>query len=224
MKILVIEDEDSISDFLRKGLEAEGYSVVCAAGGKEGETRALSGDFDLVLLDLMLPDRGGLEVLTSIRAAFPALPVIMLTARGAVDDRVRGLDAGASDYVPKPFSFDELAARVRAQLRLPEGNRDTRLEVGALRIDLVKRTVARGGRPVRLSTTEFDLLTFLARHPGQVLTREKLLSAVWGYDFDPGTNTLGVYVSYLRKKLAQPEREQPIETVRSVGYRLNPDG
>ena len=224
MKILVIEDEESIADFLLKGLEGEGYAVVWAAEGEEGERRALGGEFDLVLLDLMLPDRSGLEVLESIRGAFPSLPVIALTARGGVDDRVRGLDAGANDYIPKPFSFDELAARVRAQLRVPEGERVTRLDVGALAIDLVKRTVERGGRPVRLSSTEFDLLTFFARHPGQVLTREKLLSAVWGYDFDPGTNTLGVYVSYLRKKLAQPDKEQPIETIRSVGYRLSPDG
>jgi DNA-binding response OmpR family regulator len=224
MKILVVEDEESIADFLVKGLEAEGYAVVWSAGGQEGERRALGGDFDLVLLDLMLPDRSGLEVLESIRSAFPSLPVIVLTARGDVDDRVRGLDAGASDYIPKPFSFDELAARVRAQLRAPEGEPATRLEVGALVIDLVKRTVERNGRTVRLSSTEFDLLAFLARHPGQVLTRERLLSGVWGYDFDPGTNTLGVYVSYLRKKLAQPDREQPIETIRTVGYRLNPNG
>ncbi len=224
MEILVIEDEESIADFLRRGLQGEGYTVSCAADGEEGEMRALSGAFDLVLLDLMLPDRSGLEVLSSIRAALPALPVIVLTARGAVDDRVRGLDAGANDYIAKPFSFDELAARVRAQLRLPERERATRLEVGALSIDLVKRTVERAGEPARLSATEFDLLAFLARHPGQVLPREQLLSAVWGYDFDPRTNTLGVYVSYLRRKLRRPGLESPIETIRSVGYRLRPDG
>ncbi len=224
MEILVIEDEESISDFLRKGLEGEGYAVATAPDGREGERLALSGAFGLVLLDLMLPDRSGLEVLASIRAALPALPVIVLTARGSVDDRVRGLDAGANDYIAKPFSFDELAARVRAQLRLPERERTTRLEVGELSIDLVKRTVERAGHPVRLSATEFDLLTFFARHPGQVLTREKLLQGVWGYDFDPGTNTLGVYVSYLRRKLRRPGMESPIETIRSVGYRLRPDG
>jgi DNA-binding response OmpR family regulator len=224
LNILVVEDEESIADFLQKGLEGEGYRVVCASEGAEGEERALGGDFDLVLLDLMLPDRSGLDVLESIRRTFPALPVILLTARGEVDDRVRGLDAGANDYIPKPFSFEELAARVRAQLRLPDSERTTRIEVGDLVLDLVKRTVARSGEPVRLSATEFELLVFFARHPGQVLTRERLLSAVWGYDFDPETNTLGVYVSYLRRKLTLPGREDPIETVRSVGYRLNPDG
>jgi DNA-binding response OmpR family regulator len=224
MEILVIEDEESIADFLRKGLEGEGYAVGSAADGDEGERLALSGDFDLILLDLMLPDRSGLEVLASIRARLPAVPVIVLTARGAVDDRVRGLDAGANDYIAKPFSFDELAARVRAQLRLPESGRTTRLDVGELSIDLMKRTVERAGETVQLSATEFDLLTFFARHPGQVLTRESLLRGVWGYDFDPGTNTLGVYVSYLRKKLERSGLESPIETIRSVGYRLRPDG
>ena len=224
MEILVIEDEESISDFLRKGLEGEGYAVVSAADGREGERLALSGGFDLVLLDVMLPDRSGLEVLGSIRAALPALPVIVLTARGEVDDRVRGLDAGANDYIAKPFSFDELAARVRAQLRLPERQRTTRLEVGQLSIDLVKRTVERAGEPARLSATEFELLAFLARHAGQVMTRDRILSGVWGYDHDPGTNTLGVYVSYVRRKLRRPGLESPIETIRSVGYRLRPDG
>lgn len=224
MRILVVEDEDSIADFLRRGLEGEGHSVTCASDGREGEARALGGDHDLILLDVMLPDRSGLKVLESVRRTFPALPVILLTARGEVDDRVRGLDAGATDYITKPFSFDELAARVRAHLRLPDPQRITRLEVGDLTIDLLRRSVERDGESIRLSATEFDLLAFFARHPGQVLSRETLLSAVWGYEHDPRTNTLGVYVSYLRKKLAVEGRPSPIDTVRSIGYRLRADG
>lgn len=224
MRILVVEDEDSISDFLRRGLESEGYSVTCASDGLEGEAYALGGGFDLVLLDLMLPGRSGIDVLSSVRQAFPALPVILLTARGDVDDRVRGLDAGATDYVAKPFSFEELAARVRAHLRTSEQEAVTRLEVGDLVIDLLRRDVERAGHSISLSATEFDLLALLARHAGEVVSRRQILAAVWGYDFDPGTNVVGVYVSYLRKKLGLPGRPAPIETVRSVGYRLRADG
>jgi two-component system, OmpR family, response regulator len=220
MKLLVVEDEAGIADFLRRGLESEGYAVEWAADGEDGEARALSGDFDLILLDVMLPGRDGLEILASVRRSFPALPVILLTARGEVEDRVRGLDSGATDYVTKPFSFDELAARVRAHLRQTEPDHPTRIEVGDIRIDLLRRQVRRDGAEIRLSATEFDLLAFLARQPGQVLARERILKAVWGYDFDPGTNVLGVYVGYLRKKLARSGRPAPIETIRSVGYRL----
>jgi DNA-binding response OmpR family regulator len=224
MRILVVEDEDSIADFVRRGLESEGYSVTWTSDGLEGEALALGGGFDLVLLDLMLPGRSGIDVLSSVRKAFPALPVILLTARGDVDDRVRGLDAGATDYVPKPFSFEELAARVRAHLRTSEQEAVTRLEAGDLVINLLPRHVERAGRPISLSATEFDLLALLARHVGEVVSREQILAAVWGYDFDPGTNVVGVYVSYLRKKLALPGHPAPIETVRSVGYRLRGDG
>lgn len=224
MRILVVEDEDSIADFVRRGLESEGYSVTCASDGLEGEAHALGGGFDLVLLDLMLPGRSGLDVLASVRRAFPTLPVILLTARGDLDDRVRGLDAGATDYIAKPFSFEELAARVRAHLRTFEQEAVTRLEAGDLAINLLHRQVERAGRTISLSATEFDLLALLARHVGEVLSREQILTAVWGYEFDPGTNVVGVYVSYLRKKLALPGRPAPIETVRSVGYRLRADG
>jgi DNA-binding response OmpR family regulator len=220
MKLLIVEDEEGIADFLRRGLESEGYAVAWAPDGEGGEAQALTGDFDLVLLDVMLPGRDGLEVLTSIRRTLPGLPVILLTARGEVEDRVRGLDSGATDYVTKPFSFEELAARVRAHLREGEQERPTRLEVGDLAIDLLRREVRRDGVEVRLSSTEFDLLAFLARHHDQILERRRILKAVWGYDFDPGTNVLGVYVGYLRKKLAVGGRPVPIETIRSVGYRL----
>jgi DNA-binding response OmpR family regulator len=220
MRILLVEDEAGIADFLRRGLESDGYAVTWAADGEEGEALALSGDFDLVLLDLMLPVRDGLEVLESIRRSLPSLPVILLTARGQVEDRVRGLDSGATDYVTKPFSFDELSARIRAHLRHPNGDPPTRLAVGDISLDLVRRRVRRAGVEIPLSSTEFELLAFLARHPDHVLARRQILKSVWGYDHDPGTNVLGVYVGYLRKKLARSGSPAPIETIRSVGYRL----
>jgi two-component system, OmpR family, response regulator len=220
MRILIVEDEAGIADFLRRGLTSEGYEVTAAADGEDGEALALSGRFDLVLLDVMLPGRDGLEVLAAIRRALPDLPVILLTARGRVSERVEGLDAGATDYVSKPFAFDELAARVRAHLRDSDRGRPTKLEAGDIEIDLLRRRVRRAGAEIALSATEFELLAFLARHHDQVLPRDRILAAVWGYEHDPGTNVLGVYVGYLRRKLAQPGRAAPIETVRSVGYRL----
>jgi DNA-binding response OmpR family regulator len=220
MRILIVEDEAGIADFLRRGLESDGYAVTWAADGEEGEAQALSGEFDLVLLDVMLPGRDGLEVLASVRRSFPTLPVILLTARGRVEDRVRGLDSGATDYVAKPFSFEELAARVRAHLRQSDRDQPTRLEVGDISIDLLRRKVRRARLEIRLSATEFDLLAFLARHPDHVLSHQQILKAVWGYDFDPQTNVLGVYIGYLRRKLALAGRPAPIETIRSVGYRL----
>jgi len=217
---LVVEDEPAIADFLRRGLQAEGYAVDCAHGGVEGERRALSGEIDLVILDTMLPERDGMDVLDTIRARKPALPVIMLTARNDVEDKVTALDGGANDYVTKPFSFDELAARVRAHLRSPEQGRATELTVAGIRLDFLTRRVERGGMPITLSAREFELLAYFMRHPGQVLSKQQILSAVWGYDFDPGTNVVEVYVGYLRRKLAAYGGPAPIETLRSVGYRL----
>ena len=192
----------------------------CAHDGLEGERRALSGEVDLVILDVMLPERDGMDVLDTIRARKPGLPVIMLTARGEVEDKVSALDSGANDYVTKPFSFDELAARVRAHLRSPEQGRATELSVAGIRLDFLTRRVERGGMPVTLSAREFELLAYFMRHPGQVLSKQQILSAVWGYDFDPGTNVVEVYVGYLRRKLAGNGGPAPIETLRSVGYRL----
>ena len=220
MRILVVEDEAGIADFLRRGLESEGYEVSWAADGVQGAAQARDGRFDLVLLDVMLPGRDGLAVLAAIRREQPSLPVILLTARDEVPHRVEGLDAGATDYVTKPFSFDELVARVRAHLRQAEHGRPTRIEAGDIVIDLLGREVLRAGRKVALSPTEFDLLALLARHADQVVRRERILATVWGYEHDPQTNVVGVYVSYLRRKLALPGRPAPIETVRSVGYRL----
>ena len=192
----------------------------CAHDGLEGERRALSGEVDLEILDVMLPERDGMDVLDTIRARKPGLPVIILTARGEVEEKVSALDSGANDYVTKPFSFDELAARVRAHLRSPEQGRATELSVAGIRLDFLTRRVERGGIPVTLSAREFELLAYFMRHPGQVLSKQQILSAVWGYDFDPGTNVVEVYVGYLRRKLAGNGGPAPIETLRSVGYRL----
>jgi DNA-binding response OmpR family regulator len=224
MRILVIEDEPGIAEFIENGLRAEGFAVSCAADGAEGERLALSGDYALVLLDVLLPAKNGLEVLRSIRAAKPDLPVIMLTALGETADKVEGLDRGADDYIAKPFAMEELVARIRAQLRRP-GQRDTsRLEIGELTLDFHTRKVERAGQEIPLTTREFNLLAYLMRHPNQVLSREQILNAVWGYDYDPGTNVLEVYISYLRRKLGNAGGS-PIATVRNAGYRLvAPDG
>jgi DNA-binding response OmpR family regulator len=220
MRILVVEDEASIADFLVRGLEAEGYAVRSADNGVDGQKLALDDGVDLVILDRMLPGRDGLDVLSAIHDAKPSLPVILLTAKDAVADRVEGLDQGASDYVTKPFSFEELAARIRAHLRQPAGETATELEAAGIRLDLIARRAERGGHSVRLSERESELLAHLMRHAGKVCTHREILAAVWGYDHDPGTNVVQVYIGYLRRRLSLPGSPAPIETVRSVGYRL----
>ncbi len=222
MHILVADDEPAIADFIEHGLRAEGHAVTVAANGEDALALALSGDFALVVLDRMLPGLDGIGVLATLHTARPELPVIMLTARGGVDDRVEGLDAGAIDYMSKPFSFDELAARVRAHLRTPSQPESTRLAALGIELDLLTRRVIRDGTEVTLSSKEFDLLAYFLRHPATVLSREQILSAVWGYSHDPGTNIVEVYVSYLRRKLGRSGSPAPIVTVRSVGYRLAP--
>jgi DNA-binding response OmpR family regulator len=220
VRILVAEDEAAIADFIDHGLSAEGYAVTVVSTGEDALALALAEDFGLVVLDRMLPGLDGIDVLRALRSAKPDLRVIMLTARTAIDDRVAGLDAGAIDYMTKPFAFDELAARVRAQLRRPSQAQPTRLEALGIELDLLSRRVTRDGIEVVLSTKEFELLTYFLRHPSNVLSREQILSAVWGYSHDPGTNIVEVYVSYLRRKLGRPGSPAPIVTVRSVGYRL----
>jgi two-component system, OmpR family, response regulator len=219
-RLLVIEDEPGIVDFLSRGLEAEGFVVDAALDGVEGERRAVKGGYDAVVLDLMLPGRSGLEILASVRTAQPSLPVIVLTARGEIEDRVAGLEAGAVDYLVKPFSLAELVARVRAQLRVIAQASSSSISAEGIEVDLLTRKVHSGGRAVSLSTTEFELLVFLLRNHAQVVTREQILSSVWGYEHDPATNVVDVYVGYLRRKLGTPERAAPIYTVRAVGYRL----
>ncbi|HEU4973995.1 MAG TPA: response regulator transcription factor [Baekduia sp.] len=220
MRILVVEDEAGIADFVGKALRAQGYQVDVCADGIAGEHRATGTDVDLVILDRLLPGRDGVDVLRGIRAAKPALPVIMLTALGEVDDKVGALDAGATDYVTKPFAVDELLARVRAHLRSPAQPEATRLSAGGIDVDLISRDVQRDGRHVHLSAKEFELLVHFMRHPNQVLSRAQLLNGVWGYDFEPQTNVVEVYVGYLRRKLGEPGRPAPIETIRSAGYRF----
>jgi DNA-binding response OmpR family regulator len=219
-RLLVIEDEPGIVDFLRRGLEAEGFAVEAALDGIEGERLALHGSFDAIVLDLMLPRRGGLEVLESVRRATPSVPVIVLTARGGIDDRVEGLEAGAVDYLLKPFSMAELVARIRAQLRVAQHLSARALGAEGIEVDLLTRRVRRGGRQVALSRTEFELLVYLMRHHRQVVSREQILSSVWGYEHDPATNVVDVYVGYLRRKLGSHDDPAPIYTVRAVGYRL----
>jgi DNA-binding response OmpR family regulator len=219
--ILVIEDEPGIVDFLERGLRAQGFDVMSAADGVSGADAALDEDVDLVVLDLMLPGRSGLDVLATLQDAKPTLPVIVLTALGEVEHRVAGLDAGAVDYLTKPFSLTELAARIRAQLRAAAHMPRTTLTAGDIEVNLITREVRRGGELVRLSTTEFELLTYLMHNRGHVLSREKILRAVWGYEYDPGTNVVDVYIGYLRRKLRRQGMSAPIVTVRSVGYRLD---
>ena len=220
MRILVVEDERSIADFIERGLRAEGYAVTCAHDGEAAETEALTGDFGLVLLDVLLPEKSGLEVLAGLRARDTETPVILLTARGETDQKVEGLDLGANDYIVKPFAFDELLARIRAHLRRPDQRAATGLEAGDITLDFRTREVTRAGKEVRLTSREFELLAYLMRHPNQVLSRSQILNAVWGYDYDPGTNVLEVYIGYLRRKLDTGDGSVPIETVRAAGYRL----
>ncbi|MGO9489265.1 MAG: response regulator transcription factor [Solirubrobacteraceae bacterium] len=223
-EILLIEDEPGIVDFVRRGLEAEGFRVLTATDGISGEAAALRETIALVVLDLMLPGRSGLEVLAALRGAKPEVPVIVLTAKGEVEDRVAGLDAGAIDYIVKPFSLAELSARIRAQLRTAALGTTTRLEAEDVEVDLLSRRVRRAGAPIALSTTEFELLVYLVRNRGRVVNREEILSAVWGYQHDPATNIVDVYIGYLRRKLRQGERPALIHTVRSVGYRFGHAG
>jgi two-component system, OmpR family, copper resistance phosphate regulon response regulator CusR len=219
-RVLVIEDEPGIADFLRRGLMAEGFAVESSLDGTEGERLALGGSFDAIVLDLMLPGRSGLEILESVRRASPTVPVIVLSARGEIEDRVAGLETGAVDYLVKPFSLAELVARLRAQLRVVAQASASTLQADGIEPNLLTRRAHRDGRQVTLSATEFELLAYLVRHRGRVLSREEILGAVWGYEHDPATNVVDVYVGYLRRKLGTPGDPAPIFTVRSVGYRL----
>jgi len=215
MKLLVVEDEARIAAFLEKGLTAHGYAVEWASTGAEGLRLGIAPDVALVILDLKLPDLHGLEVLAGLRQRGATVPVLILSARAEVDDRVRGLDLGADDYLPKPFAFSELLARVRARLR-PGPAGGGALRAGGVRLEVLTRDVTVDGRTVRLSDREFSLMRAFVSHPGQVLSRSELLAMAWDMDFDPQTNLVDVYVGYLRRKLG----ETVVETVRGAGYRL----
>lgn len=216
-RILIAEDEPGIASFLDKGLKAAGYSTLVVEDGRTAASAARDADFELLILDLGLPLMGGREVLSEIRGRGERLPVIILTARTGVTDRVAGLEGGADDYVTKPFSFEELLARVKARLRDPGVQASTELAVGDLALDMRTHRAKVGGVEVELSAKEFMMAEMFLRHPGQVLSRQQLLSHVWGYDFDPGSNVVDVYVGYLRRKLGKDR----IETLRGVGYRLS---
>lgn len=216
-RILIAEDEPRISSFIRKGLTANGFTVTEVTDGTAAYDYARTGDFDLMVLDIGLPTMDGFEVLRKLRAEANHLPVVMLTARTSVTDTVAGLEGGADDYMPKPFRFEELLARIRLRLSTERVSELTVLSHGGLSLDLRTRRAQVDGRTVDLSAREFALAETFLRHPGQVLSREQLLSQVWGYDYDPGSNVVDVYVRYLRRKLGA----ERFVTLRGMGYRLD---
>jgi DNA-binding response OmpR family regulator len=215
-RILIAEDEPRLAAFLDKGLRAQGFTTTVVADGTEASTMAQDEEFDLLVLDLGLPGKQGAEVLRDMRLAGQRMPVLILTARDDLDSTVAGLEGGADDYVTKPFKCEELLARIRARLREQPEPEQTVLEAGGVTLDMRARRASVEGRTIELSAREYTMLEVLMRHAGQVLSREQLLSHVWGYDHDPGSNVVDVYVGYLRKKLGP----DVIETARGMGYRL----
>jgi two-component system, OmpR family, copper resistance phosphate regulon response regulator CusR len=223
MKILIVEDERKVANFVKKGLQEEGYAVDLASNGEDGLSMALATSYDLIILDIYLPKLDGLSALKRIRENKVATPVLLLTVRATIEDKVLGLDSGADDYLTKPFAFEELLARVRALLR-------RRIELGSnilkfedLTLDLVGRTAMRAGRKIELSVKEFALLEYFMRNPGRVLTRTMIINHVWNYDFDNESNVIDVYVNYLRKKIDTQDKGKLIHTVRGAGYVLKTD-
>ncbi|MCY7572743.1 response regulator transcription factor [Bacillus pumilus] len=220
-KILVVEDEKKIARVLSLELEYEGYEVTVKETGMDGLKALEEESFDLVLLDVMLPELSGLEVLRRVRKTNTATPIILITARGSVPDKVSGLDLGANDYITKPFDIEELLARIRAQLRLnihAQEEKETELSIADLTVNEKTRDIQRTGQMLELTPREFDLLVHLLKHQQQVLTRDQLLTAVWGFDYFGDTNVVDVYIRYLRKKVDYPFEKQLIHTVRGVGY------
>ena len=220
MRVLVVEDEVKMARLLERGLEEEGYAVDVATTGAEAVWAVTENPYDAIVLDVMLPDVDGFEVCRRLRADGRWAPILMLTAREAVSDRVAGLDAGADDYLAKPFSFNELFARLRALLRRGAEERPAVLRVGDLTLDPATREVRRAGRPVVLTAKEFGLLEFFMRRPGEVLSRTRLIEHVWDFGYDGDSNVVDVYVGYLRRKIDRPFGRHSIETVRGAGYRL----
>lgn len=220
MKILVIEDEKKVANFIKRGLEEDGYAVTTVHDGAEGLKQALAGEFSLVVLDWSLPKKDGLAVVKELRGAGKHLPVLMLTARGATEDIVSGLDAGADDYLTKPFAFAELIARVRALVRRSELDRGAEIVFADLRLDPVSHKVWRGGNEIELTAKEYGLMEYLVRNPNTVLSRAMIAEHVWDYAFDSFTNIIDVYVNYLRKKIDKDYSVKLIHTVRGQGYIL----
>jgi DNA-binding response OmpR family regulator len=222
MLILIVEDEAAIARFLERGLNAHGHRVKCAYDGAEGSRLAVEEPVDLVLLDISLPRLDGREVLRRIRLRRPDLPVLMLTARDDTRNKVGALDAGADDYLTKPFVFEELLARIRALTRRSGQPASAQIQADDLRIDLLSRYAWRKGKRIDLSSREFALLEYFMRHNGQVLSRQQILSAIWDYDFEPASNVVDVYVRHLRNKVDPPDGPSSIQTVRGAGYRFEP--
>ena len=219
-RVLVVEDERKVLRSLERGLQAEGYDVVAAATGEEGFQQAIAHPFDCVVLDLLLPGRDGLELLTDLRRRGNKVPVLILTARDAVEDRVIGLDAGAEDYLVKPFAFAELLARLRVLLRRERGERETMLRADDLELDLLNRCATRAGRELPLTQREFEVLAYLVRHKNQVVTRDMLGREVWKEPNYALTNVIDVYINLLRRKVEKPGQQPLIHTVRGMGYSL----
>jgi heavy metal response regulator len=218
MRLLVVEDEKKVASFIKKGLEEEGYAVDLASDGETGLTMSLDGVHDLIILDINLPKMDGLSILRELRNKKVKTPVLLLTVRAAIEDKVIGLDTGADDYLTKPFSFQELLARVRALLRRRAEAESPLIQVADLTLDPATRFVSRGNQEIELTAKEFSLLSYFMRNPGRVLTRTMIAEHVWDYDFDPMTNVIDVYVNYLRKKIEAGSEPKLIHTVRGVGY------
>jgi heavy metal response regulator len=221
MRILLVEDERRIADFIRKGLSESGYAVDVASDGEEALDWPEVAQFDVIILDVMLPIRDGIEVCRELRRRRLQTPILMLTARDAIEDRVRGLDSGADDYLVKPFAFAELLARLRALARREPSVSGTRLQTSDLALDTATREVSRQDRPIALTSKEYALLEHLMRHPNQVLTRTMIAEHVWNYDFDNATNVIDVHIRNLRRKIDDPFPRKLIHTVRGAGYRLS---
>jgi DNA-binding response OmpR family regulator len=223
MRVLVIEDERKVSDFLRQALEEEQYAVDQAFDGEEGFTLATSCDYDLIVLDLMLPRKSGVQLLKALRTEHYRTPVLVLTAKDAVKEKVAVLDAGGDDYLTKPFSVDEFLARTRALLRRGKSETEGLLRVANLTLNPATRDVTRGGRRIELTNKEYALLEYLLRNPGRILSRSQIAEHVWNLNFDTGTNVIDVYVAYLRQKIDKDETVKLIKTARGVGYLLSAD-
>ncbi|MBI3579016.1 MAG: response regulator transcription factor [Ignavibacteriales bacterium] len=220
MRILLVEDEAKVARFIQKGLEAEGYEVETASDGKTGEKKAKSADYDFIILDILLPKKNGFEVLQSLRKEGNKTPILVLTARSGTEDIVQGLDLGADDYLTKPFAFNELLARVRSLLRR-ETRSKTVLKVNDLQLNTVTHKATRNGITIDLTSREYAMLEFLMHNTAKLVTRQQLAKEVWGFDFDPGTNIVDVYINHLRKKIDQKFEKKLLHTVRGRGYYLS---
>jgi len=218
MRILIVEDEKKIADFLKRGLKEEGYAADVAYDGEDGHFRAKTKSYDLIILDLMLPKMDGLTVCKKLRSEKISVPILMLTAKGEIADKVTGLDSGADDYLTKPFAFEELLARVRALVRKRESGAVTKLKLSDLELDLVTHKVVRARQEIKLTSKEYALLEYMMRNPNTIVTRTMISEHVWNADFDSFTNVIDVYVNYLRNKIDAPFKKKLIQTIRGRGY------